>query len=419
MTPTSSQPAPHTVTQTDQRPTLWLMVGASILCTLVTVVFARLAYGLILPSMSASLGLNYAEAANLGTVTALGYLTLVLPAGMLASRYGARRAILLGLCLGIAGFSGLAMASSYPTLLVLMVMLGAATAFAYTPLISLLGSWFPERRGTVIGFANSGVGSGMLLAGAVVPLLTGEGSDPDTGWRFVWALFGLSAVLCAVVCAIVFKDPPRPAQNDSVGKVPRVRINSVYRNPHVVTVGLVYAVVGVTYIVQSIFMYSFALNAGISPVAAGRLVALMGILAIFAGPLWGWGSDLMGHGRALMICMCMCLIGTAAPVLRPTLPAFTLHYLLLGISVTGLFTAILASATRTVSREHAAVAVSFVTLFFAFGQLVGPALAGLLLEATGNFRLTFLISCLLMVLGIYLSWLSGQSQDRTDLMRKT
>ena len=394
----------------DQRPRFWLIVGASIFCTLVTVVFARLAYGLILPSMRASLGLNYAEAANLGTITALGYLSLLLPAGMLASRYGARRAILLGLGLGVAGFAGLSVTSSYPLLMALMVMLGAATAFAYTPLISLLGAWYPERRGTVIGFANSGVGSGMLLAGAVVPLMTGEGSDADMGWRYVWALFGASTLLCAVVSAIVLRDPPGHVPRVSGERAPRVRIRAVYRNAHVVTIGLVYAVVGVTYIVQSIFMYSFALDAGIDPVVAGRLVALMGILSIFAGPAWGWGSDRIGHSRALMICMTLCLIGTLAPVLWPVLPAFILHYLLLGLSVTGLFTAILASATRTVSREHAAVAVSFVTLFFALGQLIGPALAGLLLEATNNFRLTFLISCALMVSGIHLSWRSGRLQ---------
>lgn len=404
-----AQPGSHAV----QRPCLWLVVAASIFCTLVTVVFARLAYGLILPSMRSSLGLNYAEAANLGTITALGYLSLVLPAGMLASRYGARLAILLGLMLGVGGFTGLAMASSYPLLMALMVMLGAATAFAYTPLISLLGSWYPERRGTVIGFANSGVGSGMLLAGAVVPMLTGEGSDPDTGWRYVWALFGVSALLCVVVAAFVLRDPPRSIDAVHGTRVPRVRLNAVYRNPHVVTVGLVYAVVGITYIVQSIFMYSFALDAGIDAIVAGRLVALMGILSIFAGPAWGWGSDSIGHSRALMICMTLCLIGTLGPVIWPTLPAFIVHYVLLGLSVTGLFTAILASATRTVSRDHAPVAVSFVTLFFALGQLLGPALAGLLLESTNNFRLTFFISCLLMTVGIYLSWQSGHMQERT------
>lgn len=393
-------------TSTSVRPNLWLTIAVSIFCTLVVVVFARLAYGLVLPAMRVSLDQSYTQAANLGTVTAMGYLVLVLPAGIFASRFGARKAILLGLAFAIIGFSGLALASSYVTLMILMAALGAATAFAYTPLISLLGNWFPERRGTVIGFANSGVGTGLLLAGAIIPPLTGAGTDPDTGWRLVWAIFAISATLCAIVAALVFKDLPKPQAVTNDRSSPGIA--TVYRNRHVVITALIYGVVGVTYIVQSLFMYSYALESNLTPTVAGRLVALMGMLSIIAGPSWGWGADRTGHSRALMICMTLALTGTVIPVLWPVLPAFILHYTLMGLSITGLFTSILASATRTVAREQAAVAISFVTLFFALGQLLGPALMGLLLEHTGNFQLGFACSCVLLLAGIYLSWLSGK-----------
>lgn len=388
-------------------PSMGKFVAVSILLSVVVVVFARLAYGLVLPSMQASLDLSFTQAALLGTVTALGYLTLVLPAGLFAARFGASRAILLGTLFAIAGFSGLAIASSYPLLVLLMLLLGAATAFAYTPMISLLGSWFPERRGTVIGLANSGVGSGMFLTGALVPLLTDTGQSPDTGWRLVWALFAVVAALCAVLVFGVLRDPPRagvatPEQRKQRG------ITSAYRNPHVLTVAWIYGIVGVTYILQSLFMYSFALDTGLSPAGAGRLVAMMGILSIFASPGWGWGADRIGHARALMICMALALVGTLLPVAWPIYPAFVIHYFLLGISTTGQFTSILATATRTVSKEQAAVTISFVTLFFAAGQLIGPSAAGVLLEHTGNFRLMFLLSSAFLGLGIYLSWKSGQ-----------
>ncbi len=396
-----------TDTRVFARPNLVLTIAVSILCTLVVVVFARLAYGLVLPTMRISLNQNYAQAANLGTVTAMGYLLLVLPAGIFASRFGARKAILLGLAFAIIGFSGLALASSYITLMILMVALGAATAFAYTPLISLLGNWFPERRGTVIGFANSGVGTGMLLTGALVPMLTVDGADPDTGWRLVWAIFAISAGLCAILAALIFRDLPQAKSGP--GEIPpSPGIATVYRNRHVVITALIYGVVGVTYIVQSLFMYSYALESGLTPTVAGRLVALMGMLSIVAGPSWGWGADHIGHSRALMICMTLALTGTAVPVLWPVLPGFILHYTLMGLSITGLFTSILASTTRTVAREQAAVAISFVTLFFALGQLLGPALMGQLLERTGNFQLGFAYSCILLTVGIYLSWLSGK-----------
>ncbi|MCB1649106.1 MAG: MFS transporter [Pseudomonadales bacterium] len=390
-------------TQDGARPALIPLIGISMLCNIVTVVFARLAYGLLLPGMQETLGLSFTQAALLGTVTALGYLSLVLPAGLFAARFGARRAIMLGTCCAVLGFSGMSQASSFPLLIVLMLCLGAATAFSYTPLISLLGAWYPERRGIVIGWANSGVGSGMFLTGALVPVLTTQ----SEGWRQAWLLFAIIAIVCMLLAWRVLQNPPRmptPAN-------PAIRaasLGSALRNPHVLLVAWIYGIIGVTYILQSLFMYSFALESGISAGSAGQLVALMGILSIFASPAWGWAADRIGHERALLICLALGAMGTLLPVLWPVYPAFLLHYFVLGASTTGQFTSILASATRTVSREQAAVTISFITLFFAAGQLLGPSLGGLLLEKTHDFPLMFALSSLLIAIGALLSWRSGR-----------
>lgn len=389
-------------------PSLVKFVAVSMLCSLVVVVFARLSYGLLLPTMRDSLGLSYTQAAFLGTVTALGYLSLVLPAGVFAARFGASRAILLGLLFAIVGFAGLAIASSYVSLVLLMIVLGAATAFAYTPMISLLGSWFPEKRGTVIGFANSGVGIGIFLTGALVPWLVETGAQADSGWRLVWSLFAVSALICAGFVVWVLRDRPKlamatPSHGQATGVI------GAYRNRHVLLVAWIYGIVGVTYILQSLFMYSFALDTGLTPTAAGRLVALMGILSIFAGPGWGWAADRIGHSRALMICLALALLGTLVPTIWPIYTAFVVHYFLLGVSTTGQFTTILAATTKTVSKDQAAVAISFVTLFFAAGQLIGPSAAGVLLEYTGNYQLMFLISSALIGVGVYLSGVIGRA----------
>jgi len=79
-----------------------------------------------------------------------------------------------------------------------------------------------------------------------------------------------------------------------------------------------------------------------------------------------------------------------------------------GLSVSGLFTSVLAAATATVKPQHAAMAVSFVTVFFALGQLVGPALAGPLIDWQQDFRLTFAVSAMLMFLGA----LASRSSDK-------
>ncbi len=401
----------HTV---NQRPPAWLLVLTGIICTLVVVVFARLAYGLVLPAMREDLGLSYAQAANLGTVTALGYLSLVMLAGIFAGRFGGRLAILLGLLMGAMGFLGLSLASDYYVLLALMVLLGFATAFAYTPLISLLGAWYPEKRGIIIGLANSGVGLGMLVAGSLIPWITLK--YPDNGWRLVWIIFAGAALAAALLVYLVLRDPPG-INRVSLQQTGETSARSVYRNSHVITIGLIYGVVGITYIVQSIFMYSFALDVGISAATAGRLVALMGFISIFAGPGWGWAADRIGHANALVTCMSLSLLGTLLPVFWPVTTAFALHYVLLGFSITGLFTSILAASTSTVQPTQAPVAVSFVTLFFAIGQLLGPAVAGLLIEWQDGFRLVFALSAGLMAFGIILSLISAKTRQQNMLFQ--
>lgn len=380
----------------------WAMVAVGALVIMVVVVFARLSYGFILPFMRTALGLSYQQAGTLGTASALGYLLLIMVAGMAASRWGGRMAVLSGVAMTMVGFSGLALASDYRVLVALMTLLGFGTAFAYTPVISLLAAWFPKRRGAVIGIANSGVGLGLLLSGALVPALTA--SYADRGWRIAWALFALAALAALVAGFFLLRNPAAAGPAGSY-KVDRAR---VFRNPHVITVGMLYGIVGITYIVQAIFLYSFALESGVPALTAGRLAAMTGILSIFSSPCWGWLSDRYGRALVLRICVSMTMVGMLIPVVSPTLAGFAVHYLIMGITLSGMFGAILAASTETVGPHEAPLAVSFVTLFYAIGQFAGPAAAGLLIEHAGGFRTAFAACSAVLAAGVVLTMRLGR-----------
>jgi MFS family permease len=283
-------------------------------------------------------------------------------------------------------------------------LLGIGTAFAYTPLISLIGTWFPARRGLVIGLLNSGVGTGMMSAGWIVPYLAQL--DVDHGWRWVWILFAGVAIGALLASLAFVRDPPRPARSPRALTTAERRSArmAVFRNPYVVIVGIIYGIVGMTYIVQAIFMYSYALAANIDPDVAGALAAFMGMLGIVFGPVWGSLSDQLGRGQSLTLSMLMAFVSTLVPVLSPTLYGFATHYLILGVAVTGMFTSSLAASTERVNVDQAPLAVSYVTMFFAAGQLVGPSAAGWLIGVTDAFRFTFGVSAGLILLGALLSF---------------
>lgn len=410
------------MTQTQPRPNAIIMVLCGMLTALVVIAFARLAFGLILPPMRSDLGLSYQQAGMLAAVTALAYLVFVLSGGVAAARWGARATVVFGLASVAVGFAGLSVASAYPLLMVLMGLLGFGTAFSFAPMVSLLATWYPERRGLVIGCMTGGIGAGALLAGLLVPWL--YDLFDHSGWRVAWGVFSATATLACLLVLVFVRNPPatRPGGH---ARPPSADKWLIYRHPRMLTLAGVYGIIGLTYIVQAVFMVSFMVESGYTEATAGRLLAMMGMLSIIAGPLWGSLSDRWGRGNALTTAMTVVTIAMTLPLIHQSLPVFFLHFLLMGCSVNGMFTLVQASSTDQVPPRYIPIAFSFVTLFFAGGQFVGPAFAGWLIETTGDFRTAFGFTASGLAAGVYLTlrirhfpreWLINEAERAPDAM---
>ncbi len=388
------------------------MVWVGMLATLVAIGCARLAFGTVLPQMRRDLHLSYTQSSSLGALTALGYLLLLLPAGLLARRWSNRGSVLLGLCLVTAGFLGLWLEHAFWAIQALMLLLGVGTAFVFTPLVALLTGWFPQQRGTVIGLASSGVGLGLLLAGLLVPRL--EHLFGPSSWRLVWAVYAGLGVLSVLLSVLVLRDPPR--RNDPGAAPDRTPPSSglrVYLDPGVLRVGLGYGLGGFAYSIQVLFMLSYMLAQGVGSGVAGLLVAVNGLVSVFAGVGWGWLSDRLGRGPAMILAATLSLLATLAPTLAPSLATFTVYWVVIGLTISGLFTLFQASGTEQVGRADVPLALSAITLFYALGQLIGPALAGRVLDSAGGFRATFLLTALALLLSAAVS-LSIHHSARRD-----
>lgn len=388
------------MSQAEGRPNTALMVLAGMFVALVVIVFARLAYGMILPSMRTDLGFSYQQAGMLGTVTALGYLALVLAGGVAAARWGAKQAVVLGLLIVATGFAGLALASHYLLIVALMALLGFGTAFSFAPMIALLATWYPEKRGQVIGFMSAGIGLGLLITGALVPWLLELFGD--IGWRVAWGVFGASAVATGLLVLGVVRNPPvERAGPDS--RPPAADKWLIYTNPRVLVVASIYGIIGLCYIVQAVFMVSYVVESGFSEAVAGGLLAMSGLLSVASAPVWGALSDRLGRPNALTAAMLLVTLSMGIVLFSQSLLSFFLHFLLIGCSLNGTFTTIQAASTDQVPPRYIPIAFSFATLLFAGGQLVGPALAGWLIETTGDFRSAIAFTCVGLAAGIYLT----------------
>lgn len=382
------------------RKKMWAYSIIGMLTTIVVLAFARLSFGVVLPFMREGLEITYKQAGYLGTTSSLGYLCTVMFAGILAAKWGGKKTILLGISLVSLGLTGLAFTPAYPVTFVFMLLLGIGTSFTYTPLISLLVAWFPNHKGFVIGITTSGVGIGMLMAGVIVPYFANVFTED--GWRISWGLFAAFSIIVGFVTFLFIKNPPS-ANVSSDSTQDKASVKEIYKNPKVIIVGFIYGIIGITYIVQVIFIMSFMIEARIDPKVAGQLMALNGILSIFSGPIWGTVSDRLGRKTSLILTMAITACSMAIPVIIPTLIGFTLHTVIISCTITGLFTLVQASSMDHVKPREMPVAFSYVTFYFAAGQFIGPTIAGWLIEDWGGFKSAFLFSTAFLLIGLLLT----------------
>ncbi|SFE99168.1 MFS transporter [Alteribacillus iranensis] len=375
---------------------IYIIMG--ILIVLIAIAFARLSYGMILPFMKEGLSISYQSAGALGTITSLGYLVTIMMAGYLSTKWGFKKTILFGMLLISIGFLNLSFAGTFWYSAVFMFLLGVGTAFVFTPLISLMIEWFPDKRGFVIGCVNSSGGIGLLFVGMLVPFLAEM--YPETAWRLTWLIFCLMSALVTVLTVFYIKNPPAKKKEMQPPSSPPM---TIYKNRNVIIVGIIYGISGLTMIVHSTFINSFMLDSGLNEQLAGQLISISGILYIFSSPIWGAISDRVGRKNALIYSMGLNAVSLVIPVMFSNTLGFAISLVIQGAVAVGILTLIQALSTEQVPSQDTPIAFSYVTFYYATGQLIGPMLSGFMIDFSG-FKSAFLSLTISMALGFYLAF---------------
>lgn len=394
----------------------WVIV---ILCALVVgccLGLARFAFGMLLPGISADVGLDYIQGGLLGTSYFIGYLTMVLGVPRIVRVAGQRRMILFGLLALIIGMSGMAFSNSFEWLLVLYTLTGMGAGGAYVPAMSLASSWFEaSHRGRAAGTMLAGAGIGIVLSGMLVPTL--ESRSGFAGWQLGWLLFAAIATITLALCTLALRDRPSQVglQPYGVPAPPQADGGPRPRRGWLVLLhlGIIYACYGLTYMTYTTFIVTMMIDErGMDAAQAGLFWSLAGFCSIFSGALFGGLSDRIGRRGGLMASSLA--QATAFALVAGNFGELALYgsIVCFGISAWSIPTIMAAAAGDQVGPERAAGALAVITLIFAAGQAAGPVGAGALAEWTSRFGPGFAVSAIVAVIAIALSALLPARSSR-------
>jgi MFS family permease len=379
----------------------WIIVAIGFLIIFACIGLARYAYTMLLPSMQSGLALPYDKMGFIGTGNFCGYLISVILAPRLIRRYKPRKVITGGLIMITMSLLSISVSNGFIIPLALYFMVGMGTGFANIPTMALISFWFrSDQRGKAAGLMIGGNGAAIILAGVLVPLLNRSfGAD---GWRAGWLLLGVTALIVTILAAWLVRNSPADMGLEPLGKaVPPSTDQLIPREKRgdgmlLVRLGLLYLAFGATFMVYGTFIVTTMVREyGFSEAKAGMYWSWAGLFSLFSGVVFGMLSDRVGRKYGLALVFAIQSIAYLLAGLKPGTFGLMISIALYGLAVFAIPAIMAAAVGDYLGLSRAAAAFSTITIFFAAGQTVGPALAGIIGKSTGSFSGAYLVAALI------------------------
>lgn len=389
----------------------WVIALTGTLVTILAHGFGRMSYSVILPPMKDGLMLSYTQLGSIAMGNFIGYLSLAIVGGFLAARFGVRRVVfvsllVIGVSLFLTGF-----ADSFSFAFIMRFIAGLGNGGSYVPIMALPAAWFVmKKRGLATGIVSGGIGTGLFLAGIILPpIISAFGKD---GWRYAWFFLGIAVFVFAFVCYGFLRNAPAEKGLSMYGGTeeqkggPKVTLFSAFKDVVVESeiwkLGCVYFMYGFSYIIYLTFFVAFLTKEmGVTPVAAGRIFAVLGIFSIFCGVIYGWISDVLGRRYGSMIAYLTLALSYVVFAVWKDTTGFYVSAVIFGIAAFSIPTIMAAASGDAVGGRLAPAGLGFITLFFGIGQALGPVIGGYIKDVSGTFTNAFLLSAGVSLLGAF------------------
>ncbi len=358
--------------------------------------FSRFVYTPILPHMVSGLHLSPTEAGLIASANFLGYLIgAFLTVSPLVRRH-AYPLFFFGLAAGALAMIGMGLADGPQTLALLCLWRfigGLVSAFVIVCLSTMaLEPIIAAGRPEMAGAPFAGVGFGIAASSLLVMAVLAQGGD----WRSLWFM---GATAAAVLALGAFALLPRPnAGALTVAKA--APVHAALRGP-LARLVVSYGLFGFGYVITATFLVVIVRETpALAPIEsfAWIVVGLSGAVSIV---FWAYVAQRTSDQTAYAAGMIAEAIGVALTVLVPSQWAVLAGGALLG----GTFMAVTAiglGVARRMTPQAPQKAQAIMTAAFGLGQIVGPALAGYLREATGSYLWPSLVAAAALAIGAVL-----------------
>ena len=395
----------------------WVVVGC---CVLVTFNFGIFyIFGVFFKPLQAEFGWSATLTSSIPAFF-LGVSTFsLLLVGWATDRFGPRLTLASGgTLLGI----GISLCSQVSQLWHFYLFYGIASlgvGVLWTLPVATVQRWFVKGRGLTLGIVVAGVG-----AGAVVYALTANSLILTYGWRSTYIILGIGVwVLLMVAAGLIAASPDKkglkPYGMEEVGMqstdAGANRHSQVWRTGEwslrealrtksfwLLTAIQLCAMIPIQ--MALVHVVPFAMSIGIGENAAAGALALIGGLSIAGRIGMGTAAQKTGFRRATIICASICAAMFLWLLGVQSLWMIYLFAIIYGFFYGGKVPQVPGLVGYFFPGKSLATILGMLTAIAAIGAVLGPLLGGFVWDATGSYRIAFIIGASFWALAAILAY---------------
>jgi MFS family permease len=373
-------------------PYRWVIVAAGGLLGCVAI-GAMFSLPVFLRPMSQETGWSVS---GISTAMTIGFLAMAVASmawGGLSDRFGPRPVVLTG---SVVLSSSLWLASRAGSLiefqLLFGLLLGAATAAIFAPMMACVTGWFDTQRGLAVSLVSAGMGIAPLtmapLAGWLVTLYD---------WRAAMQIIAGIAAALMIPAALLVRRPPvlENAQPGTTASGPQAGMTVVQavRSPQFMTLLLANFFCCATHSGPIFHTVSYAVSCGIPMVAAVSIYSVEGLAGMFGRIGFGLAGDSFGAQRVLVLGLLAQALGVLAYASVSQLSGFYAVAMVVGFIYAGTMPLYAVIIRENFPLTMMGTIMGGTAMAGSFGMSTGPLLGGLIYERFESYAFMYVVSC--------------------------
>lgn len=330
--------------------------------------------------------------------------------GWALDKYGPKKvAFTMGFFTGLSLLVSSQVHSLWQLYITYSLLLALGTGSLFVIVNSTTTRWFIKRRGYAVGITSSAGATGQVLMAPFASMLIA-----NFDWRTAMIIIGgVTWLILLPISRLMVRDPADIGLlPDGIKSAPSVNWSKENKNKQQdgLTLSQAYKtrefwLLGLMWLFQSICVnmvlthaVTHAIDLNISPLNAALIVSIAGIGGITGRLGTGTLSDRVGRKIPAVICAMLQAVSLIWLIWIGELWMFFVFAIIFGYGWGGLGSQITVLVGDVFGTKNIGSVMGVITSGWMFGGTIGPALGGIIYDATGNYTVAFAVAAAGMIL---------------------